>query len=131
MPITNGLENSRKLRETGFTQQQSEVLAEIIEHAQQQGFDRFSEILERGLAQVSNEIALLASRFEALKSRVDSKIGALESRFGVLESRVDSKIEGLGAELHSSLRDQLLKFVTILVAVVSLAVAVIKLFPDL
>ncbi len=113
MPITNGLENSRKLRETGFTQQQAEVPAEIIEHAQQQGFDRFSEILERGLAQVSNEIALLASRFEAL------------------ESRMDSKIEGLRAELHSSLRDQLLKFVAILVAVVSLAVAVIKLFPDL
>ena len=44
---------------------------------------------------------------------------------------MDSKIEGLRAELHSSLRDQLLKFVTILVAVVSLAVAVIKLFPDL
>lgn len=78
-----------------------------------QGFDRFSEILERGLAQVSNEIALLASRFEAL------------------EHRVDSMIEGLRAELHSSLRDQLLKFVTILVAVVSLSVAVIKLFPDL
>ncbi len=120
MPITNGLENSRKLRETGFTQQQAEVPAEIIEHAQQQGFDRFSEILERGLARVSNEIALLASRFEAL-----------EGRFDALESRMDSKIEGLRAELHSSLRDQLLKFVTILVAVVSLAVAVIKLFPDL
>ena len=123
MPITNGLENSRKLRETGFTQQQAEVLAEIIEHAQQQGFDRFSEILERGLTQVSNGIALLGSR-------VESRLEALESRFEALESRVDSKIEGLRAELHSSLRDQLLKFVTILVAVVSLAVAVIKLFPD-
>lgn len=124
MPITNGLENSRKLRETGFTQQQAEVPAEIIEHAQQQGFDRFSEILERGLARVSNEIALLASR-------VGNRLEALEGRFEALESRVDSKIEGLRAELHSSLRDQLLKFVTILVAVVSLAVAVIKLFPDL
>lgn len=117
MPITNGLENSRKLRETGFTQQQAEVPAEIIEHAQQQGFDRFSEILERGLAQVSNGIALLAS--------------PVESQLEALESRVDSEIEGLRAGLHSCLRNQLLKFVTILVAVVSLAVAVIKLFPDL
>ncbi len=106
-------------------------MAEIIEHAQQQGFDRFSEILERGLAQVSNEIGLLASRFEALEGRCDAFESRMDSKMGALESRMDSKIEGLRAELHSSLRDQLLKFVTILVAVVSLAVAVIKLFPDL
>jgi hypothetical protein len=47
-----------------------------------------------------------------------------------LEARLRSEIASVRAELHASLRDQMLKFITILVAVVSLAVAAIKLFPD-
>ena len=128
MPITTELQNAQKLRDAGFTQQQAETLAEIVENGQQQGFERFAETLEKGLTGIRNEIA-------ALESRLDTRFVALEGRLETLKEtlngRIDSVRGDLRAELHASLRDQMLKFVAILVAALSLAVAIIKLFPNL
>lgn len=58
-------------------------------------------------------------------------ISELDRRFMLFESRINVRIEELRTELHSSLRDQTFKFITVMVAMTSLAVAVIKLFPNL
>ena len=47
-----------------------------------------------------------------------------------MESRLEAKIEAVRAELPPALRDQLLKFAMILIAGLSVAVAIIKLFPN-
>ncbi len=105
MPITTELHNTRELREVGFSQAQGEKLAEIFQRSQQRGFEKFAETLEHALNGIRAEIS------------------------GV-RSELREEIKALRVKLHSPLRDQMLKFITILVAVVPLAVAVIKLFPD-
>ena len=116
MPITSELENRRKLKAVGFTDAQSEVLVEVIERSVQQGFDRFVEVFERGIGELRHEMARMEAR--------------LETRLVALDGKLDARIESVRAELHSSLRDQMLKFVTILISVIGLAVAIIKLFPN-
>jgi hypothetical protein len=47
-----------------------------------------------------------------------------------ISTELDRKVGELRVELHSSLRDQTFKLMAILVAAISLAVALIKLFPN-
>ncbi len=103
MPITTELQNIRELKEAGFTEQQAEKLAEIFERSQQQGFEKFVEVL-------------------------DQRLGEMEAR---LNAKFDSKIDGLRVEMYKAMNDQLMKMFALMVGVVSLAVAIIKLFPDL
>lgn len=55
----------------------------------------------------------------------------MEARFTSMEGIIAVGDQSLRAELHASLRDQTFKFVTIIMAMITLAVAVIKLFPNL
>ena len=55
----------------------------------------------------------------------------MEARFTSMEGKIAVGDQSLRAELHASLRDQTFKFVTIIMAMITLAVAVIKLFPNL
>lgn len=109
MPITSELDNRRKFKAAGFSDQQAEVPVETLERSVQQGFERFVEVFDRGLSDLRTE---------------------MNARFASLEQRVDLGRAELRAELHSSLRDQMLKFITILMGVAGVAVAVIKLFPN-
>jgi len=102
MPITTELQNMRELKQVGFSDPQAEKLAELFERSQSQGFEKFSEILDR-------------------------KLGEMESR---LELKLGGRIDGLRAELYKALHDQLIKIFALVVGVVSLAVAIIKLFPN-
>ncbi|MEE8554583.1 MAG: hypothetical protein V3T00_01890 [bacterium] len=116
MPITPELDNSRRLKAVGFTVEQAETLTEIIEGAQRQGFERFSEVLERS--------------FSAFRNEMNQRFGQLDSAFVQLDSKLDTVRAELRAELHSGLRDQMLKFIGIMAMMISLAVAIIKLFPN-
>jgi hypothetical protein len=112
MPITSELENTRRLKAVGFTDEQAETLAEVIEGAQKQGFERFAEVLERGLGEIRHEMAEMELRLEA-------KLSTMEG-----------KVESVRSELHSSLRDQFAKVVMIIIGALGVAVALIKLLPD-
>lgn len=109
MPITDTLKNAESFRRVGFTEEQANLLAETFEqtaHAQS----------------------------EDLKSFIRAELGAMEGRLEAkldnLEARTDTKIEGLRADMQSALRDQLLKIVISTIAIVSLAVTILKLFPN-
>lgn len=99
MPITSELHNTRRLRDAGFSQEQAEILAELLEDSQQQGFEKFAEVLTLELGKVRHEL--------------------------------NGEIKDLRAEMHASMKDLAVKLMTLVVAVVTVAVAVIKLFPDL
>ncbi len=58
-------------------------------------------------------------------------VSEMDRRFEMFESRMNVRFEEIRTELHSSLRDQTFKYVTIMMAMITLAVAVIKLFPNL
>ena len=116
MPITSERQNVQKLRGVGFSQDQAVTFAEIIERLHQQGFEKFSEVLERSMTD--------------FRQQMDRRFADFDARLELLESRMDTKIEQLRVELHSSLRTLKVRLVGAVVAIVSLAVAVIKLFPD-
>ena len=119
------------MRDAGFNDRQANALAQKFEetaHAQGEDLKDF----------IRSEFD---RRFESMEARMDTRFSKVNEQFSNIDSRfaqvdvqfaeMGTKIEAVRAELHSSLRDQMLKFITILVAVVSVAVAVIKLFPDL
>lgn len=86
----------------------------------QQRFEKFVVVLDRNTAQVHQEFALLRSERAQMESRLNARIDAM-----------DGKIEAVRAELYKAHSELLLKIVATFVGVVSLAVAIIKLFPNL
>ncbi len=88
----------------------------MLERSIQQGFEKFSEVL-------SQEFRFLRSEISKAFSSIRSEIAAVrnELRVDIAESRAD---------FQSGLRDQLMKILGIVVAVVSLAVVIIKIFPN-
>ena len=110
MPVTDTLKTATDLRQAGFTDVQATVLAaKFEESAHSVGEDLKSFI----------------------SGELDRKLGDLDRKLGATESRLELKMSELRVELHSALRDQTLKLVAILIAGFSLAVAAIKLFPNL
>ena len=103
MPITDTLKNAEELRRAGFPEQQANLLAAKLEETAQ-------------------------AQSEDLKSFIRTELGNMEAR---MEARFDARIESVRAEMHSLARDQLLKFITVMALMFSVAVAVIKLFPNL
>jgi hypothetical protein len=94
------------------TAPQAEKLAEPFERSQSQGFEKFAELLDRRFSE-------LEARLSAFESRIDAKFAGVDARF-----------EGLRAEFYKALHDNLMKTFGFVVAEVSLAVAIIKLFTD-
>jgi hypothetical protein len=123
MPITSELDNRRKFKAAGFSDQQAEVLVEVIERSVQQGFEKFAEVLERSFSDLRSE---MNARFTALDERIE--LLRAETRAEIAEVR--GEIGSLRGEFQSALRDQLFKLVALIVSVVGLGVAIIKLFPD-
>ncbi|MBI4083702.1 MAG: hypothetical protein HY423_13940 [Candidatus Lambdaproteobacteria bacterium] len=97
----------------GFTEEQASLLsAKYEETAQALGQDLktfFAEQLARVHGDLKNEI----SGFRA----------EMDRRFELTEAR-------MRAELQGGLRDQLMKFIAVMAMMISLAVAIIKLFPN-
>lgn len=104
-PITSERENIQLLRESGFTQQQAEAVTAVVERSLQQGFDKFSEVLQRELAAIRGEMAQMRS----------------ELKIEIRDSRID---------IQKSMTDQGWKIIGAVLAIVTIAVAVIKLFPS-
>ncbi len=86
----------------------------------------------RGAGFPENQANLLAAKFEETANAQSEDLKSfIRAELGNLEVKIDVKIESLRAEMHSLARDQLLKFVTVTALMFSVAVAIIKLFPNL
>jgi DNA-binding transcriptional MerR regulator len=96
MPITNELKSINRLEEAGFSHDQAKAVVEVVEGGQQNGFDRFVQVL-------------------------DARLAEMEARLHVEIQNVRIEVQTMRADLLKEQRDQLLKFaamVTLIVAVI-------------
>jgi DNA-binding transcriptional MerR regulator len=104
MPIIQERQTMQDLRAAGFSQQQAEVLAAKLEATAQATQQDLKDFIRQELAQFKQE---LSTRF----------------------AEIDTKFAELRSEMHATQKDLAFKLIATLVAGLSLAVAVIKLFP--
>lgn len=115
MPITEELNNLKKLESVGFTHEQSEALADVIEKAQVSGQESLKEYIH-------SELNELRGEFRDLENRLLSSQKALENR--LLSSQKDLEIL-----MVTSQKDMLIKIFGIIVGSLTVAVTILKLFP--
>ena len=108
MPITDTLQNSKRLEALGFDHEKSQGISEILEDAIQAGQQDLKEFIRAEL--------------QGVKIELQSELNDVKGKLNVVKNE-------LRAEFHMGMRDQLLKFVAIMAMMISLAVAIIKLFP--
>ena len=116
MPITDTLQNAKRLEAVGFNAEQSRGISEIVEeavHAGQQDLKDF----------IRGEIS-------GLRSEISAEFQAVRGEMATLRAELKADMSELRAEFHSALRDQLLKFITIMATMITLAVVIIKIFPN-
>ena len=113
MPITDALKTAAELKLAGFPENQATVLAEKFEET---------------AAAVSEDLKSFISR--ELDRKLTELRGELIGKLNEQRGELTGKLNELRVEFHSSLRDQTFKLMAILIAALSLAVAIIKLFPN-
>jgi regulator of replication initiation timing len=122
MPITNTLKNAEDFRWAGFPDVQANLLAEKLEEtaqARSEDLKAFIQnLVQRENAQLRADMAQLRADMAQLRT---------ELREEVAQSRADMGQQR--GDFHNALRDQLVKFVTIMAAMLTAAVAIIKLLP--
>ena len=147
MPITDTLQNSKRLEALGFDHEKSQGISEILEDAIQAGQQDLKEFIRAELQGVFGKMNSIESKLDSVKSELRAELNSVKSKLDSVESGLKAELNSVNSELnsvkselnsvknelraefHMSLRDQLLKFVAIMAMMISLAVAVIKLFP--
>jgi predicted nuclease with TOPRIM domain len=101
----------------------AEVLAQKFEETAQATHESLKDFIHQEFAALRADLNVRFAQLEGKISQVEGKVGQLEGKI----SQVEGKIGELEAKFERSLRTQL----GIIIALVSLAVAIIKLFPNL
>ncbi|MGR3292675.1 MAG: hypothetical protein ACUZ9M_01505 [Candidatus Scalindua sp.] len=115
MPITRELDNLKKLESVGFSHEQAETLADVIEKSHVDSQENLKEF-------ISNENTKLENKFS-------NKISGLDDKLCNKISGLDKEISSLRVEISKELKDLLIKIFGIVVGTVGLAVTILKLFP--
>jgi uncharacterized protein YPO0396 len=128
MPITNPLHTAQRLEALGFPARQAQGLAEILEEAIQANNQDLKEFIRGENERLRAEIR---AEFAAVRAEFKADMAELRGEIAGVRSELKADLAGLRAEMHSALREQLMRFITIVFGLVTLAVAIIKLFPNL
>lgn len=104
MPITKELENMRKFESVGFTHEQAETLADIIEQSHVDGQENLKEFINR--------------KFEG----VDRMFEGVDRKF----EGIHNEIVNLELRIKASHTDLLMKFFAIVAGCISIGIAVAK-----
>jgi uncharacterized sporulation protein YeaH/YhbH (DUF444 family) len=123
MPIIQERQTMQDLRAAGFSQQQAEVLAAKLEATAQATQQDLKDFIRQEFAQFRQE---LSTRFADMDVKFAQYRMEMNTRFGATEL----KIAELRTEMHASQKDLAYKLIATIVAVTSLGVAIIKLFPN-
>jgi hypothetical protein len=106
MPLTNTLQNARKLEALGFPTEQARGISEVVEEA---------------VAAVQFDLKdFIRAELEKHEARTEAKFEGLRADFN-----------GLRADVHKAIQDQTQRYIFILIGLLFLAVTIIKLFPNL
>ena len=118
MPIADNVYNAGDLRSVGFTQEQASLLAAKFEHTAVRQREELKSFFRQRLDLFRFEMQAEFSGVRGEISSVRREFGGLRAEFGELRG-----------EIHSSLRDQLDNIVAIVAALITAAVAILKLVP--
>jgi hypothetical protein len=97
MPIISELKSINRLEAAGFTHDQAKAIVEVAEEGQQNGFNRFVEVLDQRLGDIENRLRLefRTMRADLLKDQRDQVL-----RFAALVTLIVSLVGTLiGAAL--------------------------------
>jgi hypothetical protein len=127
MPITQERQTIQDLRGVGFTEEQALLLAAKFEGAAQATSEDLKAFMDRRFSEID-------ARFEQFEARIEARIEARFERFeGHMETRfaqMEARMAEMNAHFEHSLRVQLATILSAFVGVITLAVAIIKLFPN-
>lgn len=115
MPITEELNNVRKLESVGFNHEQAETLADVIEKAQVSGQESLKEFISNENKNLRDDIKDLRNELKLLITEKNNEL--------------HNKISGLEVRMVTSQKDMLIKILGIVVGTVGIAVTILKLFP--
>ena len=114
MPITEELKNVKSFESVGFSHEQSETLAVVIEESHTQSQESLKEFIrnenDKLLTGINSPFKDILNEFEKQTKDFDAKLSALEVRLMV------------------SQKDLLIKIFGIIVGTIGVAVTILKLF---
>jgi hypothetical protein len=108
MPITDALKTAKQLQQAGLPPAAAELLAEKFEETAKATQENLRDSLRP-------EFAALRQEFASQRAELNGKFAQLEGKFGEQEAKFERSLRTVTG---------------ILIAVISLAVAIIKLFPN-
>lgn len=117
MATTDVPKTAKQLQQAGLTPAAAELLAEKFEETAQATQGSISELIRQEFAALRGELGI---KF----AQIDGKFAQIDGRFAHLEGRMEGKFGELEGKFERSMRMQLVA----IIAIVSLAVAIIKLF---
>ena len=134
MPITSELDNLKKLESVGFSHEQAETLADVIEKSHTDSQASLKEFFCNELSkQIGSIDSNLSSKIASLDGNLSSKIadldGNLSSKIASLDGKLSKEISNLRVEINKELKDLLIKIFGIIIGTVGIAVTILKLFP--
>ena len=141
MPITEELNNIRKLESVGFSHEQAETLADVIEKAQVDGQESLKEFIHNENKTLRNEFDTkisgirneLSNEIKDIRNELGNEIKGFRNELKLLitekNNELNDKIGGLEVRMVTSQKDMLIKIFGIIVGTVGIAVTILKLFP--
>lgn len=137
MPITKELENLRKFESVGFTHQQAETLADVIElshtDGQQNLMESIHNVIDDLRKELRGEFKDLRSEFKDLRGEFKDLRTEMDNRFKDIRTEMDNRFKDVRNEIKTSElqikashTDLLIKIFGIIVGCTSIAVAISK-----
>ena len=126
MPITRELDNLKKLESVGFSHEQAETLADVIEKSHVDSQESLKEFIHNEISGIHKEFD---SKISGLRSELGNEISDLRSEMKSLRSEMKSLRSDIICEMNKELKDLLIKIFGIIVGTVGIAVTILKLFP--
>ena len=115
MSITRELDNLKKIESVGFSHEQAETLADVIEKSHVDSQESLKEFIHNENTKLENKLS--------------NKISSLDSKLSKEISSIHVEISSLHVEISKELKDLLIKIFGIIVGTVGIAVTILKLFP--
>ena len=137
MPITRELDNLKKLESVGFSHEQAETLADVIEKSHVDSQESLKEFIHNEIRGIYKELdskisglrSELGNEISGLRSELGNEISDLRSEMKSLRSEMKSLRSDIICEMNKELKDLLIKIFGIIVGTVGIAVTILKLFP--
>ncbi|MGR3317109.1 MAG: hypothetical protein ACUZ8O_01325 [Candidatus Anammoxibacter sp.] len=132
MPITEELKNVKEFESVGFSHEQAETLADVIEQSHAQSHESLKEFIRNEFEKQTKDIDIKFSTFDLKLSSIDNKlskeISNLEVSMSANQKDISKQISALEVSIATSQKDLLIKLFGIIVGTVGVAVTILKLF---